>query len=92
MLSFDVRMILDIREDMESSPNAGFRKVFSNRVDPASLGTTDHPGETVGNRQLVHILDGHKHKKFFALNSPHQEAGAISERKALGKRGLRNKR
>src|SRR5207247_9944541 len=46
VLSFDVGMILDIREDMKPASDAGLGEVLGDRVDADALRAADHPSHT----------------------------------------------
>jgi poly-gamma-glutamate capsule biosynthesis protein CapA/YwtB (metallophosphatase superfamily) len=51
MLTFDVGVIFNIGEDVQSPPDAGLREILSDGIDAAALGTANHPSETVNHAQ-----------------------------------------
>jgi hypothetical protein len=53
MFAFDVRMIFDVGKDMQSSPDARLCEILSHRIDPTTLGASNHPGETVDHAQRL---------------------------------------
>jgi hypothetical protein len=53
VLTFDVGVIFNIGEDVQSSPDAGLREILSDGIDPTTLGTAYHPSETVNHAQRL---------------------------------------
>src|SRR5438132_14298411 len=47
VLTLDIRVVFDIGKDMQSTPNARLRETLCDGIDPATLRTANHPGETV---------------------------------------------
>jgi len=56
VLSFDVGMILDIRENMKATSDTSLGEVLSDRVDAATLRTTDHPSQAIRYTQRLSVL------------------------------------
>ena len=56
VLSFDVGMILYIREDVKPASDTSLGEVFGNGVDAAALRAADHPSQAVRYTQRLFVL------------------------------------
>jgi len=55
MLALDVRVIFDVRENVETAARAGLGEGFSNGVNASSLGSAYYPREVVFFCQLSYL-------------------------------------
>jgi len=53
MFTLDIRVIFDIGKYMQSAPNACLSEILGDGIDPATLRTANHPGETVNHAQRL---------------------------------------
>ena len=53
VLTLDIRVVFDIGKDMQSTPDARLRETLCDGIDPATLRTANHPGETVNHAQRL---------------------------------------